>query len=156
MFDPKRDHGIVQGDGVGGAKFYQDGHYYGADHRYLFSNPGSAPPPGQKLRSMEQAEAAMQQRILDGEPTPPPPPAVPAVNSAPTAPGTPPSTDQAPDLTPEQKLNQLHVPQLQALQLQALQAEQPEADVSVLKKSLIGGPGSKQKLIAWLLERTTE
>lgn len=158
MFKPTEPHGTVQGDGVAGAKFYQDGHYYDPHHRYLFSNPNTAPPPGEKLRSMEQAQAAYEARQNVAQP------AVamgqPAAVSEPESSAPSPIMDTA--LSREQQLHQHPVPKLQQLQLAILQAmnekKPPEEQVepTLLKKQVIGGQGAKAKLIAWLLANTTE
>jgi hypothetical protein len=157
MFKPNEPHGHVQGEGAGGARYYQDGHYYDPHHRYLFSNPGIGPPAGQKLRTMEQAEADYQARqnvsapaVAMGSPA--------RVVEQPPAPPEPPTN---PELSREQQFMQHPVPKLQQFMLVALQTanqEKPAAeqqDQAHLKKQVIGGPGAKAKLIAWLLENTT-
>lgn len=153
MFDKTKPHGHCQGEGAGGAQYYQDGHYYDVEGRYLFSNPGIAPPPGQKLRTMEQAETAYQLRrdaTARAEASRPAAPETPVAQSAPT-----PAAPETGALTREQQLNQFGVPKLQQLQLVALQAMHPDKELAVLKKELIGGPGAKQKLVKWLLDNTT-
>lgn len=144
MLDKKQPFGHVQGEGCAGAQFYQLGHYYDVEGRYLFSNPGSAPPPGEKLRSMEQADADYQARISV--------PAPQVAMGAPAAAAPTPALDPVdPLLTREQQLNQFAVPKLQQLMLVTLKALHPDTDETTLKKQIIGGPGSKAKLIEWLL-----
>jgi len=164
MFNMKLPHGLVHPP-VAGACHYQDGHYYDADRRYVFSNPGLAPPPGVKTaRTMEQAledfeaRERAQQKPQESAPAAPAAPAETATPAAPPVVETPAAPTQAPEtgLTREQKLMQLPFPKLQELQLAALRAMHPDKEVAVLKKDLIKGAGGKAKIIAWLLENTAE
>lgn len=41
----------VHGEGVEGAVYYHQGHYYGGNGEYLYSNPGTNPPPGASHRT---------------------------------------------------------------------------------------------------------
>lgn len=162
MFNPKQPHGEVSGTGVAGARIYQAGQYYDVDHRYVFSDPGVAAPPGEERKSMEEAEAEYQDRIRRrerGEKVDEPKRKAAAEPQRPI----PPIPQQPPagtELTPEQQLMQLNVPQLQQLQLEtlkALNAALPEAerkDEKELKAKLIRGAGAKNQLVKWLLENT--
>lgn len=149
MLNRKQPFGEVFGEGAAGARWYQDGHYYAPDGRYLFSNPGIAPPPGQTLRTMEEAEAAAQAE-LEAQSAPPhavaPPQSkqVKAKASKPAAaPTAPPSTDLPLDLTREQKLAQMAYFQLASL-------------IKAAGGEPIQGAGAKAKMIAWLLANTSE
>lgn len=161
MFNSRRSYGEVSGTGVAGARFYQEGQYYDVDGRYLFSDPGREAPAGETRKSMEQAEAEVQNRIkarergelVDNAPAPTAQPQrpIPPVPQAPAA---------DTDLTPEQQLMQLNVPKLQEMQLETLKAENaelPEANRKTekeLKGQLIRGAGAKEKLVKWLLDHT--
>jgi hypothetical protein len=160
MFKPNEPHGHIQGDGAAGARYYQEGHYYDPHHRYLFSNPGIAAPPGEKLRSMDQAEADYQARQSRQAASTPAAAMGAPVNHQPE-PSAPPPPPADPTLTREQQFMQHPVPKLQQFMLVALQTmnqEKPAAeqqDLAQLKKQVIGGPGAKAKLIAWLLANTS-
>lgn len=149
MLDRKRSYGEVMGDGVGGARWYQDGHYFAPDGTYLFSNTGIRAPHGCAHRTMEQAEADYQQRQAAqerGEPVAPRS----ATKAAPKKAAAPPPPPgplvepiQAEGLTREQKLAQFNYLQLANL-LKAAGGER------------ITGSGAKAKIIAWLLANTSE
>lgn len=140
MLDRRRDYGAVMGDGVGGAKWYQDGHYFDGCGNYLFSNPGIAAPPGEVLRTMAEAEAAFLSReaAANAPPKQSPPPIPP--QSMPPSP--PQGTHQAEDMTREQQLHQMSYFQLDAL-------------VRAAGGEKIQGAGAKKKMIDWLLKSTT-
>lgn len=161
MFDSSKPYGDVSG-AYFGARFYQNGHYYDAGQKYLFSNPGIAPPPGCKPRVKmdgdgnpvgdpeELPEGTPQPRAPAAAPPPPPPAPAPTPSPtptpAPTDPNpsaqTPTEPDQSPTLTREQQLMQMPVPKLQ--QLMKAAGQDP-----------ISGPGAKAKLVKWLLDNTT-
>lgn len=140
MLDRRRDFGAVMGDGVGGARWYQDGHYFGGGGNYLFSNPGIAAPPGETLRTMAQAEEAFQRGETELVPKKQAAPPIPT-QTLPAKPPQPQDTQQAEGLTREQQLNQMSYFQLDRL---VLAAGGPK----------IQGTGAKAKMIAWLLANT--
>lgn len=163
MFNARRPFGEVSGTGVAGARFYQDGQYYDVDKRYLFSDPGVPAPAGEERKSMEQAEAEVQDRIKRrerGEAVDEPKRKAPAAQPQRPAPPIPPQAPQGAQLTPEQQLMQLNVPKLQEMQLAVLKAENEELPEDKrktdkqLKEQLIRGAGAKNMLVKWLLERT--
>jgi hypothetical protein len=158
MFDKAKPHGEVSGTGVAGARFYQDGNYYDATHKYVFSNPGATPPAGKQARTMEQAEASYQQRLKAQEQGQPVSEEEKAPAKDPAAPPPLPPENNGGDtpLTREQRLAQMNVPKLQELQIATLQALNPEADLGELKKQMIKGPGAKDKLVEWLAKNTSE
>lgn len=161
MFNARRPFGNVSGTGVAGARFYQEGQYYDVDKRYLFSDPGVPAPAGEERKSMEQAEAEVQERIKRrerGELVEEAPRKAAAQPQRPVPP-IPPQPPQG-ELTPEQQLMQLNVPKLQEMQLAALKAENAELPEDKrktdkqLKEQLIRGAGAKNLLVKWLLENT--
>lgn len=163
MLNKREPIGEVSGTGVAGARQYQNGQYYDVDGNYLFSDPGRAAPEGEERKSMEQAEAAMQDRIkrrergelVDDSPKR----ATPAAPQRPIPP-KPQQPEPGTDLTPEQQLMQLNVPALQTLQLETLKAAQADLpkdqqkDDKALKAEMIKGAGAKEKLVKWLVENT--
>lgn len=163
MFNARRPHGEVSGTGVAGARFYQDGQYYDVDGRYVFSDPGVEAPRGETRKSMEQAEAEVQERIRRrerGELVDEPPKKATAQQPQRPVPPIPPQAPANTELTPEQQLMQLNVPKLQELQFEALKAmnaEQPEdkrKSEKDLRGQLIRGAGAKNQLVKWLLDNT--
>lgn len=156
MFNKKRPYGTVHGNGVAGACFMQDGHYYDVDHNYVFSNPGLSPPRGvEKAKTLEVAEREFQERKA----------AVERGEVIPEARKVKPSTPEVPvvpegQLTLQQQLMQLNVPKLQELQYKALKAtneakpEEQQVQEKSLRSQVIKGPGAKDKLVAWLVENT--
>lgn len=155
MLDRRRNFGEVIGEGVAGARWYQDGHYFAPDGRYLFSNPGISPPAGVAYRSLEDAEAdyqRAQQAQASGVPVtaakatpkkvaaPKPPAPGPLVQPQGQAPAAP---IQADGLTREQELMQLNYFALANV-------------VKAAGGEPMKGAGSKGKMIAWLLANTSE
>lgn len=126
MLDKRRPYGGVCGPGAEGAVYYQDGHYFDHHGKYLRSNPGIAPPAGQKSQAVPAPASRQVAATVTREAN------------------TPPSTTTLPEtLTREQKLQQMSYFQLASL----VKAAGGEPDK---------GSGAKQKMIAFLLENTTE
>jgi hypothetical protein len=171
MFNPKADHGTVQ-PAIAGAIYYQGGHYFNAAGRFVFSNPGLAPPPGvSKAVSMEEAERVFaEEETARGRPPITAHPAPPIPSSAPNQPGAviattggqqapqdpPPGGEQtgSAQLTREQQLMQQPYPKLAEMQLAVLKHKHPDKEETVLRKEIIKGPGSKNRIVAWLVENT--
>lgn len=138
MLDKRRPYGGVVGDNRIGARYYQDGHYYGPDGSYICSAKGKSPPAGEKYRSYEDA--------LAGRDTPAPPPNADADKLAQTLSrdsNQKPTTALPETLTREQRLAQMSYFQLASL-VKAAGGEPAK------------GSGAKQKMITFLLENTSE
>lgn len=139
-----------------GARYYQDCHYFDAAGQYLFSNPGTASPPGCPVRVKLDSEGnpvGDPESTPEGSPAPrpaaaaaAPAPAVPAAPAAP-APAAPAPAADAPavpaDLTREQRLMQMPAAQLIAL-------------VKAAGGEAISGAGSKRRAVDWLLANTQD
>lgn len=126
--DRSLDFGIV-GGAYFGAAYYQNGHYFGADGTYLFSNPGLAPPPGCKpaVACDENGPIAAADE----------PEAVEATEAAPAEQ----AIQQAEGLTREQDLAQKHLGTLRAL-------------VAAAGGDPITGSGAKARMVEWLIANT--
>lgn len=139
-------HGEIMGTGVGGARWYQNGHSFRGDGSYCWSNPGVDPPFGVKRRSMEEADAEYQ-ATAKKEPapvTPPQPAPAPEESSAAPEPKPEPEPEKpvSGDLR-EQRLSQLSYFEL--AHLVSLAGGTPEK-----------GAGALKKMVQWLMDNTVE
>lgn len=129
MLDKNRPFGEVHGDGVAGAKWFQDGHYYSVDGRYLFSQPGVNPPPSGEMRTLEEAQKIYEEQeamLLSAASNPPP--LQPTLNAS--------------DEERVAVLSAMSYFQLAAM-VRRLGGEPPQ------------GKGAKERMVRWLIENGT-